>query len=624
MNKGSKRTRYVPSPAELKILESAIHEYFDKTERSSERNDVLEATLPKLSSWKHWTKPVIRTWFTNNQKHHINQDGYHFTPSLPPPAVFTSSNTNRQSVIPQLPPPPSAPPPPPLLPEKPSLTFTEDFLSPTSRPPSQSLFRLNSPWNSSLSDTPLELSDDISLLHTPEISYPPIELPFIPEPLSESATEAERGERKWNLYQLLSTSWRFAKTIKSESNRLDLEKEIELRFLKILNLFSHDLKVAIPRCCNRTVDFISGVITPELQRQTSQTTRIYTNEFDNPTFEQGSSNVKFVRHLGIPDHLQALYEAQISDEDCNSTNFFDGVECDDGFVLLQQKENLVWLIHNEMEVQTSFNIYTVCLIVEDCKVFIAGDHRIECFDLNTLRLFGTLYSKELILNDACLTIWNDWIILGFGHSLLFWTIPKIECDPTILLESLPIICELELSNITSISAVGEFLAIASFDYPVVHIYRLENGIPTLLFRLISHTGGITKLKSISDSRLFTGSTDATIQLWSVQDGVLELQCDRHGGPITVISVAETTFGTFLFTGGYDSMIRAWDCSRKKGMWQLEIGNEMIPFAIHFDPKTQKLMVLSRSTEDLFCTQLNTYTFGLRGEGQEKSCRDYFE
>jgi WD40 repeat protein len=403
------------------------------------------------------------------------------------------------------------------------------------------------------------------------------------------------------------------KSVKSHSNRIDLEKEIELRFVRILRLFSRDLGVEIPRCRNTTVDLVNGVITPELQRQTSQTTRIYTSEWENPNFEQGSPTVKFVKHLGIPDHLQALYEAKFSGDGLiisQISNVFNGVECDDGLVLLQQKEDLVWLIYNGIEIQTSFNCYPTCLIVERSKVFVGKDHRIECFDLKTLKQFATLNCVEVISNEASLTMWYDWIILGFGHSLLFWEMPLPDCDPKMLLQTLPIICQPEISNITSISSIGEFLAIASFDYPVVHIYRLENGIPTLLSRLISHTGGITALRSTSDSRLFTGSADATIQLWSVQDGVLELQCDRHGGAVTVISFTATPFGNFLFTGGRDSMVRAWDCLRKKGMWQLSVGENVIPIALHFDPKTQKLMVLSRSADDLLSTQLNTYTFGL--------------
>jgi WD40 repeat protein len=319
--------------------------------------------------------------------------------------------------------------------------------------------------------------------------------------------------------------------------------------------------------------------------------------------------VKFRPHAEIPKHLQALYEAKFSRDELSSREVFTGVECDDGLVLLQRKGDAIWVVHDGMEVATGFWGYPVCLVVEKCKVFVAGDHRVECFDLNSLTLFAVLSTDdEKIVSEASLTIWYDWIVLGFGQSLLFWLMPTMDGDLTKQVRPLPTMCKPELPKITSICSSGDCLAIASFDYPVVHIYRLENGVPTLWSRLISHTGGITALRSTPDSRLFTGSADATIQLWSVQDGVLELQCDRHGGPVTVIAFTVMQGGTFLFTGGHDSMVRAWDCSRKNGMWQLSVGEEMMPIALHFDAREQKLMVLSRSTENFLSTQLNTYTF----------------
>jgi hypothetical protein len=156
MSKDHNGGRYVPNNTELDILITAIHEYFDKPERSTERNSIIDCTLPKLSSYPHWTKSRIRIWFTNNQKKYINTTTGHFNPPLPPPPL-------------PLPPPHPAP----AIPEKMSLKFTEDFLSVTSqsrndpnrvfdisRPNSRSWLRSQSPANLSVDDRPLDPPDD--------------------------------------------------------------------------------------------------------------------------------------------------------------------------------------------------------------------------------------------------------------------------------------------------------------------------------------------------------------------------------------------------------------------------------------------------------------------------------
>lgn len=135
---------------------------------------------------------------------------------------------------------------------------------------------------------------------------------------------------------------------------------------------------------------------------------------------------------------------------------------------------------------------------------MGGGSQVECFDLETLTLVAMLSTEQRTGNGASLTIWRDRIVLGVGRSLLFWELPNAESNPATIVPPLPPQCEPELRSITAVAAVGDVLAIASFDDPVIHLYQLENGIPTLFSRLISHAGGITALRSTPDARLVTG------------------------------------------------------------------------------------------------------------------------
>jgi hypothetical protein len=48
----------------------------------------------------------------------------------------------------------------------------------------------------------------------------------------------------------------------------------------------------------------------------------------------------------------------------------------------------------------------------------------------------------------------------------------------------------------------------------------------------------------------------------------------------------------LFTGGKDRIVHAWDITRKKGMFKLDVGENQYPASLYFDPDTKQLSILT--------------------------------
>jgi hypothetical protein len=90
------------------------------------------------------------------------------------------------------------------------------------------------------------------------------------------------------------------------------------------------------------VTLVNGVITPELRRQVSETTRASAKEWDNPEFADGAPNVKFIRHNGIPPELHSLSQGRYDLEHgfvvSDVPAVCDGVESANGLVLICQKQ----------------------------------------------------------------------------------------------------------------------------------------------------------------------------------------------------------------------------------------------------------------------------------------------
>jgi WD40 repeat protein len=135
---------------------------------------------------------------------------------------------------------------------------------------------------------------------------------------------------------------------------------------------------------------------------------------------------------------------------------------------------------------------------------------------------------------------------------------------------------------------GTWLAVASANYPVIHIF--DKGL-NLVTRLIGHTMGITCLFDYGN-RLFSGSIDRTIKLWDVQTGELQFAYHGHTEKVTCLYLSSGSENeVFLFSGAEDKTVRAWDVRRKRAVFGMVSDSEGIPKILNFFPETNELTVL---------------------------------
>jgi len=86
--------------------------------------------------------------------------------------------------------------------------------------------------------------------------------------------------------------------------------------------------------------------------------------------------------------------------------------------------------------------------------------------------------------------------MGVAKSLFLWDGARKALHRTI---------EAELPSIGSMHAVGKLLAVGSEDWPAIHVYKLCDGMPCLVSRLIGHTAGATCFGTTNDLNLISGS-----------------------------------------------------------------------------------------------------------------------
>ena len=78
--------RYYPTPVEQSILIQNVHAYFQKPERSVERNQIAESVASQLQKFSpHWTHRAVRLWFNNNKHAYMTDAAASADQGVPPP-----------------------------------------------------------------------------------------------------------------------------------------------------------------------------------------------------------------------------------------------------------------------------------------------------------------------------------------------------------------------------------------------------------------------------------------------------------------------------------------------------------------------------------------------------------
>jgi WD40 repeat protein len=430
----------------------------------------------------------------------------------------------------------------------------------------------------------------------------------------------------------------------SPAERLIRQELIESRYLEVLDALRDHLCVSEPMCTDRSTLVIKHNLTREVSRQISLGTRLATNvRSEEDEFESGPPGITFLRDRilpkGMPARLASLYRGEYDQSFERKATFVQNLEkvtfasLDAVYVCFNRPEHMHELHRGSLSVPTGFFSPVTSITVDSSTgiIWVAGDVRIRGFQVDTLSIVDTLYVRKQLVLRSSMTIWGNFVVLGTGNELYCWSKYLSEPDSRSK-KDLPaksggyaemsrrmglnqsqidwkkgrlplddIVTVLVKGDITAICAIGPFLAVASSSYPAIHVYHLDNP-KVVAVRLIGHTMGVTRLIGYQGTQLFTGSSDKTIKLWNVSEGVCLKHFERHGGKVTSIGYTESDLDKlqFLFTGGKDHFVRAWDLSRDKSMFLLDVGTDMTPVAISFKPVDQycELSVMSVSGKDV--------------------------
>jgi WD40 repeat protein len=94
--------------------------------------------------------------------------------------------------------------------------------------------------------------------------------------------------------------------------------------------------------------------------------------------------------------------------------------------------------------------------------------------------------------------------------------------------------------------------------------------------LEGHDGGVNSLALSKDNKVYSGSRDATIRVWSAVDGSHLGTLEGHGGDVSVVVVAVD--GT-VYSGSDDGTLRMWSGHDGSPIRTLQIGGAVITIAI---------------------------------------------
>jgi hypothetical protein len=466
-------------------------------------------------------------------------------------------------------------------------------------------------------------------------------LPQVPDLSNWVPPDAQAIDlKKWELYDLLKKFYRFIRSIKNypPEERLSAQQRVEERFVQVLHLFRSKIGIQQIYSHDDTGTRIRTHNPTQIQRQVSRTTRIYTGDpiSDAPELEQGCPFISYPKNWRLPPRLtrdlQVFYHGQYKDGGRTITDY-PNFECsafhrdDLVYVCFDNQSNSHHLMLGDMDVQTGFFSRATAIAIDPDadRLWIAGDVRVRSFTLASLHPDDTLYVRRDVVRSSCLAIWQDYVVLGTQNTLLAWTktrdqsranpprgdlrtkqydefVSRFRLGPETIdwTRGRPNERQLqfqnELKEITSVCAVGNYLAVASRAYPAIHLFALASG-GQIVQRLVGHTMGITCLLAHREDQLFSGSADKTIKLWNLENGTVEFSFERHGGAISALEVRDYKTGTFLFTGGEDHIIHAWDINRKKPMFQLDVGQAFYPTGMYFDPDEKQLGIVNLPVTD---------------------------
>lgn len=408
------------------------------------------------------------------------------------------------------------------------------------------------------------------------------------------------------------------------------------RLLKTKNIYSHDSKIQtvnapnIYRCVSSTTrQYNNEAISPVHSRPNSQ---ILNYESDDSysaidKSDQDFIKEKYLNDLTVRPHKPSHLQNQKLENLCNgkfdsSKTKFDKFENPEVSVIVSYHINKssttevdddlcvceIAYINNYLK-KKSFILHfnSKSFVINSLeKVFAMSFHRHE--NVNKIFVCGQKLVKELtiigfdefIQNEnedfeivetnsfsfdnnnnnnsspkaAVITVWDDELVLGFGTSLYFWEIEKvkpIQSKYSFKANAKKLISITSLCVIEDSTKSQSLLAVASFQYPVIYIYNKNH---ENVSRLVSHTMGISSLKSLGSS-LFSGSLDMNVRIWNVEKGVPEISFNSQCERIKTFEIGFFLDDCFLFLAD-ENVIQCFNISKKKFLFAMPLIGYVMP------------------------------------------------
>jgi hypothetical protein len=580
--------RYFPDPAELEILIPNLKEYFQHPKRSPGRKNQISRTLEQLNGIHpgHWTERNVRVWFTNNQKQYMGEDRGCTEWSK---KVLPASGLGN------------------LIPPEVLQYIQLQYGGAQSRPGSGAPSRASSEVMQQLSRTSSDIDEP---------------LPELPDLSNWAAADPDsHAQKKLELQQLLKRFHRYIRGLQSlrPDERAAAQAVAERRFIALLRLFRDKLGIPLVEsgdsACTRIRTFTTNEIRRAIERRVDAA--------DSTELEAGCPFISYPKAWKLPrlsPDLQALYYGRYGDNGRSVTEYanlevFDLHGDDFVCVCYDGLSSSHRLVSGDMDVQTGFFSHATSMTIDfsDRRVWIAGDLRVRSFILDSLHHDDTLYVRREVVTTSCLAIWHDFVVLGADGLLIAWRkdgpvvthewalreyqeyaraadldLEAVDWNPG-RAASPDFVFQNELGHVTAVCPVGPNLAVASSNYEAIHVFSLTAG-GRITQRLIGHTMGITCLLSHADY-LVSGSRDKTVRIWNMTKGVVEFSLERHDEAVSALEIAEYGGSLFLFTGGQDHIVHAWDLTRKRSMFQLDVGERLVPVGMYFDVGEKELQIV---------------------------------
>jgi WD40 repeat protein len=277
------------------------------------------------------------------------------------------------------------------------------------------------------------------------------------------------------------------------------------------------------------------------------------------------------------------------------------------------------------------------------RVWVAGDIRVRAFTLSDFKPCDTLHVRDDIVWESSMAVWCDHVVLGTGSDIFTWCLnePRESVQQqAIVMEGSDVCAGLnpreidwtrgrpptqtlklknELRRVTAVCAAGNYLAVGSCDYAVIHIFGdSRDGVVSL--RLIGHRLGVTGLL-LSGNLLLSGSADKSTMIWNLYErGGVVFTLEGHKEAVSALAIGKFDKELFGFSGDLDGTVHAWHLTRKKPALQIDVGEGWYAAGLDFDDETGTLQMVARRKDDLeveyeadrtkLVAQIQTFRFAL--------------